>query len=97
MLSYSNFDSNHFSITFRATTTYGKHTPLIYLWKQSASGLGMNALEYTHEILEPHLIPFVYSLPGDSSEYRTIEYGQKVHTSAYAEVLSWSFRIQRSD
>jgi hypothetical protein len=57
----------------------------------------MNALQYTHKILKPDPIPFIYNLPADLSKYGTIEYGHKVHTSAMAEVLLWSFGIQRSD
>jgi hypothetical protein len=46
----------------------------------------MNASQYTHEILGPHIIPLVYSLPSDSSKHETIEDGHKAHTSAIAEV-----------
>jgi hypothetical protein len=64
-------------------------TPLlISLQKRSTSGLAMNGLQYTHKILKPLLIYFVYSLSGDSSEYETIEYGHKVHTLTMAKVLS---------
>jgi hypothetical protein len=70
MLSYPSLRLKPLLYHLLAIITYGKHSFLISLRKQSISGLGMNALlYYTHEIFEPHLIPFDYSLFGDSSEY----------------------------
>jgi hypothetical protein len=48
--------------------------------KRARDKLGMNTTQYVIKILEPHLAPFIYSLPGNPGDYQTIEDRSRVHT-----------------
>ena len=98
------FESGRFSVSFWAAITYGSHTPLIVVRKRTPEErtseddkLGMNAEQYTHEILEDCLIPFIYSLPGSPADYQTIEDGHKAHTSKLAGHCRSHYGITRMD
>jgi hypothetical protein len=98
------FESGRFSVSFFAAITHGGHTPLIPIRKRSpnerTSGtdkLGMNKEQYTYEILEPWLVPFIYSLPGSPEDHPTIEDGLRSHTSALATACRWSYNITRME
>jgi hypothetical protein len=94
------FQSGSFSQSFWAAITYGKHTSLVPIRKRTAEErtnakdkLGMNTDQYTHEILEPHFIPFIKSLPGDPSEYFIVEVNKS--QSAYRKETECCSRCAR--
>jgi hypothetical protein len=96
------FQSGRFSQSFWAAITYGKHTSLVPIRKRTAEErtnakdkLGMNTDQYTHEILEPHLIPFIKSLPGDPSEYFIVEDNLRAHTGRKQNAVRAAHGIQR--
>jgi len=98
------YHSGRFSAPFWAAITYGSHTPLIQVRKRSPEErtsardrLGMNTTQYTYEILESYLAPFVYSLPGVPEDHETIEDGLGVHISVLAKKFRGAYGIFRSD
>jgi hypothetical protein len=44
----------------------------------------MNPIQYATEILEPHFVPFISSLPGSPEDYQTVEDGLRVHAAKHA-------------
>jgi hypothetical protein len=82
------FSSGRISICVRTAITHDYHTPLIFIRKRTPEErtsnrdkLGMNTTQYATEILEPHPVPFIYSLPGNLEDYQTVEDGLRVHTA----------------
>lgn len=57
----------------------------------------MNAPQYTNEILNVHLLPFMETLPGSFKDYETIEDGNTAHTSGLAATWRKSHNIKKSD
>ena len=87
-----------------AAITYGSHTPLIQIRKRTPAErttprdrLGMNTTQYTNEILEPYLVPFVHSLPGRPEDHETIEDGLGVHISVLAKKFREAYGLVKSD
>jgi hypothetical protein len=84
----STFSSGRISICIWAAITHGYHAPLIFIQKRTPEErtsirdkLAMNTTQYATEILEPHLVPFIYSLPGNPEDYQTVEDRLRVHTA----------------
>jgi hypothetical protein len=82
------FEPGQISQPIFTAITYGAHTPLIPIrkWppeerKSSKDKLRMDAKQYSHEILEQHLIPVIFSLHGTTTDHPTIEDGLKSHTA----------------
>ena len=59
--------------------------------------LGMNTTQYTNEILEPYLVPFVHSLPGRPEDHETMENGLGVHISVLAKKFREAYSLGKSD
>ncbi|RPA94875.1 hypothetical protein L873DRAFT_1775441 [Choiromyces venosus 120613-1] len=57
----------------------------------------MNTSQYTNEILESCLAPFVLSLSGAPEKHETIKDGLVVHTSALAKKCRREYGLIRSD
>jgi hypothetical protein len=57
----------------------------------------MNTTQYATEILEPHLVPFIYSLPGNPEDYQTVEDGLRVHTAKLCQEYRKEYGITRMD
>jgi len=55
----------------------------------------MNTTQYTYEILEAYLAPFVYSLSEVPEDYETIEAGLGVHISVLAKKFRGAYGIVR--
>ncbi|RPB05468.1 hypothetical protein L873DRAFT_1839975 [Choiromyces venosus 120613-1] len=89
---------------FWAAIIYGSHTPLIAIRKRTPEEctsdrdhLGMNTAQYTYEILEAYLVPFVHILPGVPEDHETIEDSLSVHTSVLARKCRREYGLVRSD
>lgn len=85
------FRSGRFSVNFWGAVTYGYHSPLTVVRRRTpeertskTDKLGMNAKQYTTEILEVKLLPFMQQLPDTLINYTTIEDGHTAHTSGMA-------------
>jgi hypothetical protein len=41
----------------------------------------MNTTQYATDVLEPYLVPFIYSLPENPEDYQTVEARLRVHVA----------------
>jgi len=57
----------------------------------------MNTAQYTYEILETYLVPFVYSVSGMLEDHQTIEDRLGVHTSVLARKCRGGYGLVRSN
>jgi hypothetical protein len=57
----------------------------------------MNTIQYATEILEPHLVPFIYSLPENPEDYQTIETRFRVHIAKLCQEYQKEYGITRMD
>ena len=98
------YHSGGFSAPLWTAITYGSHTSLIQIRKRTPAERttprycqGMNTTQYTNEILEPYLVPFVYSLPRRPEDHKTIEDGLGVHISVLAKMFREAYGFVKSD
>jgi transposase len=96
------YESGRFSQPFWAAIKHGKHTPLVPIRKRTPDErkhrddkLGMDTDQYTHEILEAELIPFIKSLPGKPSDYFIVEDNLKAHTAKKPTAVRAAHGIER--
>lgn len=98
------FRSGTFTVQFWGAVTYGSHSPLTVVPCRTPEErvnkqdkLGMNAQQYTTEILETKLLPFMQQLPDSLEDYKTIEDGHCAHTSELPNSWRRHHHIKRSD
>jgi hypothetical protein len=57
----------------------------------------MNTIRYAAEILESHLVPFIYSLPENPGDYQTGEAKLQVHIAKLCQEYRKEYGITRMD
>jgi hypothetical protein len=57
----------------------------------------MNTIQYATEILRPHHVPFIYSLPGNSEDYQGIEDELRAHTANLCQEYRKEYGITYTD
>ena len=92
--------SGRFSSQFWAAITHGHHTPLVFIRRRLPSERrhkrdkgGMDAPQYVSEVLEPHLMSFLRSLPNDGKDWEVMEDLSGPHKAKYtrAGMKRWVF------
>jgi hypothetical protein len=98
------FSSGRISICVGVAITHGYHIPLIFIQKRTPEErtsnrdrLWMNTIQYATEILRPHHVPFIYSLPGNSEDYQTIEDELRAHTANLYQEYRKEYGITYTD
>jgi len=96
------FVGESIAVGFWAGFTYGFHTPLVPMGKQTEDERksdrdrqGFNWHQYVHEILIPHLWPLYKKAGGAEAGVQTIEDGASYHTSIYTEKYRKRLGIER--
>lgn len=91
-------------MNFWGAVTYGYHSPLTVVRRRAPKErtskidkLGMNSKQYTTEILEAKLLPFMQQLPDGLDDYETIEDGHTAYTSDMARKWCCCHDIKKSD
>jgi hypothetical protein len=59
--------------------------------------LWMNTIQYATEILELHLVPHIYSLPGDPGDYQTVEDELQVYIAKLCQEYRKEYGAARMD
>lgn len=96
------FRLGRISVSCWAAIAYGRRTPLIRIRKRKPSErknkrdqLGLDAPQYSKEVYEEYLIPFLFSLDKPITQVRVVEDNAKCHKGRLNKAITDSYGVRK--